>query len=45
MTYARASSVIKGYENTSFGKYAMEKSGEDDVNTAVDDSKIENAQE
>ena len=39
MTYTRASSLIKGYENTSFGKHAMQKSGEDDVNTAVDDSK------
>ena len=39
MTYTRASSWIKGYENTPFGKHAMQKSGEDDVNIAVDDSK------
>ena len=37
MTYTRASSLIKG--NTSFGKHAMQISGEDDVNIAVDDSK------
>ena len=39
MTYTRASSLIKGYESTSFGKHAMQKSGKDDVNTAMDDSK------
>lgn len=38
MTYSRASSLIKGYENTSFGKHAIQKSGDDEVNT-VDDSK------
>ena len=39
MTHIRASSLINGYENTSFGKHAMQKSGEDDVNTAADDNK------
>jgi hypothetical protein len=39
MTYSRASSLIKGYENTSFGKHAMQKSGDDEVNATVDDSK------
>ena len=39
MTYSRASSLIKGYENTSFGKHAIQKSGDDEVNTTVDDSK------
>ena len=39
MTYSRASSLIKGYENTSFGKHAIHKSGDDEVNATVDDSK------
>ena len=39
MTFARASSLIKGYENTSFGKHTMQKSGDDEANATVDDSK------
>jgi len=39
MTFVRASSLIKGYENTSFGKHAMQKSGDDEANATVDDSK------
>ena len=36
MTYTRASSLMMGNKNTSFGKHEMQKSGKDDVNTAVD---------
>jgi hypothetical protein len=36
MTYSRANSLIKGYEHTSFGKHATQKSGD---NATVDDSK------